>query len=308
MDPTKEDVPSTPKDSTAAAAQVVDAIEEPTSPKVFRKSKSMKEKRACNYAVAEGERIYCPSSHAAGMLLLRQNYSFAYVHDSQAKFSEGVQGRWHDEGGSSVRLEPQSLGWCYAGRFELEEVLVSRYVLTLRQDEVNADGISVCIFPDEQLRKASWLNPTIDSTPKSDLSEVEPTSPKIPNRKRRQPEKRANVYKPLAGEELFIPESRRKGMLLLRPDQSFAYVHDAEARFSEGVQGDWNAQAPCSLTLVPTSFGWCYEESFDSDEIIGVSHSIMLNREAVSESGRFSCSFSEECLAKCSWLDPSLPE
>lgn len=314
MDPTKEDRlsrPETPLETApAVVTQAFEEYEEPASPKVLRKSKSMKEKRACNYEVTEGEQTYCPRSHAAGMLLLRPNNSFAYVHDNQAKFSEGVQGRWHQEESCSVRLEPQSLGWCYAGRFDLEEVLSSRFLLKLCEDEVTADGKSVCEFPEEQRRRASWLNPTIEDSPKNDsgLEEVEPTSPKIPKRKRRQPEKRANVYKALAGEELFIPETRVKGLLLLRPDKSFAYVHDSEARFSEGVQGDWNAEAPCSILLVPKSFGWCYEESFDSNEIIGISHNVILKRDAISESGRFSCSFSEENCSKFSWLDPSLPE
>merc|ERR1740138_274219 len=106
-------------------------------------------------------------------------------------------------------------------------------------------------------------------------SELDPTSV---HGKRRKAEKRAKAYQALPGEELYIPESHLAGVLLLRPDKSFAYIHDCEARFSEGVSGEWVEEEANKVTLQPTEFGWCYQESFDPEEIIGANYTITLCR------------------------------
>merc|ERR1719401_72548 len=171
--------------------------------------------------------------------------------------------------------------------------MTSCYTLTLCDSGGDANGKGTCTFPDELINKCSWLNPTIEEVGGPDEETMEPTSPKIAKRKRRNPEKRANAYAPLRDEELFRPVSRNQGMLLLRPDSSFAYVHDAEARFSEGVQGVWSLRSPNVVALTAQDFGWCYQESFDDDEVIGTCHSITLCRDAPSEDGKFTCILSD---------------
>lgn len=309
MDPTKEEA--------LGFDQVAEV--EPSSPKVFRKSKSFQpEARAFAYVPKDGEQLYRPQSNSAGLLLIRSIGSFAYVHDDQAKFSEGVQGEWRNQEASMVRLEPKSLGWCYEGRFDMSEITTACYTVTLCAEELDADGKQACKFPDEIVNKCTWLHPTLETTPPGSsigcpeegggASDAEPTSPKIPRGKRRHPEKRAHAYQPGNGEELLCPKSRLKGMLLLRAEGTFSYVHDSMARFSEGVQGSWSLREKDQVMLRPDSFGWCYEESFDACEIVGVCHTVTLHKDEILENGKAACSLSDECLAKFSWLDPSLPE
>lgn len=138
---------------------------------------------------------------------------------------------------------------------------------------------------------------------------IDPTSPHLTGGDTRPArEKRARAYEPLDGEELYIPESHRSGVLLLRPDATFAYIHDCEARFSEGVQGTWVQQEETSVRLEPTSFGWCYAESFDDDEIIGNGQTIVLCKGELLDGGKMMCKLPDELVRKFSWMDPTLPE
>lgn len=310
LDPTHQDLPETITDRTKPAIGALveeqeEETEEPTSPKAPRKKRDH-EKRAYVYQPKDEERLYCLRSHTTGMLLLRPDGSFAYVHDAKAKFSEGVQGEWREQGVNQVSLEPKSFGWCYEGSFDVHDVLGTCYTITLCEDKADESGRLFCDLPGELLATYSWLDPTRAMPHEEEW--VEPTSPKIPSRKRRNNEKRARVYIPEEGELLFSPQSHPPGMLLLRPDNSFAYVHDSTARFSEGVQGRWKQQPENKVGLEPTSFGWCYEESFDPEEILGVCHMVTLCLEASDENGKFEFILSDECLAKLSWLDPTLPE
>lgn len=144
--------------------------------------------------------------------------------------------------------------------------------------------------------------------------QLDPTSPGLGGRqgsKRGTAEKRARAYKLLPGEELYSPESHQAGVLLLRPDKTFAYIHDCEARFSEGVHGEWIEQEGSKVTLQPTDFGWCYQESFDKEEIIGVCHTVTLCRDQAAKDGsdgRLTCILPAELLTRFSWMDPTLPE
>lgn len=321
MDPTKEEGP------TRLADEPEEELEEPTSPKVPQRKKDKgfgavaepAEVRSKVYVPQPGEQLYRPKSNRAGLLLLRPNGMFSYVHDSIAKMSEGVQGQWQEQETGKVRLEPKSLGWCYDGVYDLEEMANACYTLTLCPDDLDSRGRCSCTFPDEIANHQTWLHPTLDPTPRSGTKgsisggsgeEVEPTSPKIPSRKRRNPEKRANAYQLGDGEEIFSPESRPEGVLLLRNGGTFAYVHDSSARFSEGVQGSCNrsaqnAQGDYTVTLLPDSFGWCYQESFDDNEIVGIPQTVTIRR---SQGGPPVCILSDHCLTYLSWLDPSLPD
>lgn len=308
MDPTKQE---------AEAPAGEEELVEPCSPKVSRKKdgkRAAAEARAHAYVKKEeGEQLCRPKSNLVGLLLLRPEGLFSYVHDSQAKFSEGVQGLWTEMDKNKVKLEPKTLGWCYAGRFDMAELATSVYTITLCPDELDSKGMQMCAFPDEVANKCSWLNPTLD-TPRSGVGseeaaqETEPLSPKIPKRQRRNAEKRGKDYQPGDGEELFCPQSHPLGVLLVRKDNTFAYVHDATARFSEGVQGSWSLAEAGKVVLDPSKFGWCYQESFDAGEIIGIRHTVTLCRDVMGENGKPTCTLSEECCTKCSWLDPSLPE
>lgn len=143
-----------------------------------------------------------------------------------------------------------------------------------------------------------------------DPTAIDPTSPTGvlgPVARRSMRERRARAYELQPGEELFIPESHEAGRLLLRPDNTFAYLHDSEARFSEGVHGAWVPNDKDGVLLEPASFGWCYQESFDEDEIIGTRYVLKLRRDLCVD-GKFICILPDELLTKLSWLNPTLPE
>eukprot|EP00929_Paragymnodinium_shiwhaense_P104724 TRINITY_DN693_c0_g2_i1.p1 TRINITY_DN693_c0_g2~~TRINITY_DN693_c0_g2_i1.p1 ORF type:complete len:355 (+),score=63.11 TRINITY_DN693_c0_g2_i1:23-1066(+) len=127
-------------------------------------------------------------------------------------------------------------------------------------------------------------------------------------RTRRSIEKRARMYEIQEGEKLYVPVSQPMAVLLLREDHSFAYIHDSEAKFSEGVQGYYvHDVTQLAVTLQPTQFGWCYQQSFDEEEILPSRYVVTLGTEAGPD-GRYSCTLPEELGSRFSWMDPSLPE
>merc|ERR1712107_115049 len=100
------------------------------------------------------------------------------------------------------------------------------------------------------------------------------------------------------------------GALLLRPNNTFSYVHNGNARFSEGVSGAWTASVEGGLEaarLEPQSFGYCYEESFDAREIVGVCHTVTLHPDRIGEAGTPLCLLADEIQARFSWLNPQFP-
>jgi len=202
----------------------------------------------------------------------------------------------------------------------------------LLPESADENGKQFCVLPVELCVSFSWLDPSLpemaevveeaemeDECPNSPKvvrsrksrqpEEVDPSSPMIAQEKRRQhPDRRAHKYQAQPGERLYRPQSHPNGVLLLRPDGSFGYVHDDVARFSEGVQGKWMEQNGNQVRLEPTAFGWCYEESFDANEIIGVCHSVTLSTDQMAIDGRPFCIFPDELTFNFSWLDPSLHE
>mmetsp|Transcript_73351 Transcript_73351/g.132080 ORF Transcript_73351/g.132080 Transcript_73351/m.132080 type:complete len:456 (+) Transcript_73351:202-1569(+) len=310
LDPTKEGAP----EATTSGDD-----EEPCSPKVPRK-KRIREKRAHAHAPVAGERLFHPESHESGLLLLRPNGSFAYVHDAQAKFSEGVQGQWREQSEGAVDLEPLSFGWCYEESFDAEEIVGVCHKVRLTQTLCGDKGYTMCVLPAALIQWCSWLDPTLPDTPElavaalaveevQEEEEVEPCSPKIPARKlRRSPEKQAARYEPGPGEQIFCPASHMLGLLLLRPDSTFVYVHTSDAKFSDGVQGSWSPSEGSKVLLQPQRIGWCYQEAFDADEILGVCPKVTLCKDEVNENGRMICTLEGELLTKFSWMDPTLPE
>jgi len=238
-----------------------------------------------DYKPAEGEQLFSPESYQLGVLLLRPNGSFAYVHDDQALLSEGVQGRWIPQIDNKVRLEPESFGWCYQ-TFAENEIIGVCHTVTLHHDQANTKGRSVCTLPEKLLGEFSWIDPTLPEV-------AEPL---------------AQNYKPDCGEQLYSPESYRAGVLLLRSDSTFAYVHDASAKFSDGVQGHWSQELESTARLMPESFGYCYEETFDANEIVGVCHTVTLRQEQLDTSGRFVCVLPDALRSRFSWLDPTREE
>jgi len=313
LDPTREE---------SHRSQEIPAAEEdwpedcPNSPKVAPRKRRNPEKRARAYEPASGEQLYRPQSHLQGMLLINTGGSFAYVHDDKARFSEGVQGIWSLEPGCRVRLMPQSFGYCYEESFDANEIVGVCHTVTLSQDERAEDGRLLCKFPEELLSNFSWLDPTCEESLRSteipaaegDCPEDCPNSPKVAPRKRRNPEKRARAYEPVSGEQLYRPQSHLQGMLLINAGGSFAYVHDDKARFSEGVQGVWNLEPSGRVLLIPKSFGYCYEESFEANEIIDICHSVLLCQDQCVEDGKLLCSLPEELVGRFSWLDPTHEE
>lgn len=292
-------------------------------PPTNRRGSKEREKPAGACALRRGGRVYCLDTLGAGRLLLRPDGSFAYVHDASARFSEGVEGEWRTQFGNMVRLEPKSFGWCYEGSFPESEILDACYTVTLSEDQTD-DGTFLCILAHELLGKCSWLDPaqrcrssTADMGPAADdaaegqteeQEDSDPISPRIVSCARRMQEKRACKYLPESGDQLYAPESYTAGILLLRPEGTFAYVHDSTARFSEGVQGDWTHQPGDKVLLKPTKFGWCYGDTFDDNEIIGVSATVQLCRDKALENGLLACILEEKLTQQFSWLDPTLPE
>eukprot|EP00929_Paragymnodinium_shiwhaense_P013921 TRINITY_DN121769_c0_g1_i1.p2 TRINITY_DN121769_c0_g1~~TRINITY_DN121769_c0_g1_i1.p2 ORF type:complete len:354 (-),score=63.70 TRINITY_DN121769_c0_g1_i1:128-1189(-) len=119
-------------------------------------------------------------------------------------------------------------------------------------------------------------------------------------------EQRARLYEPFEGDRLFVPMTHPGGLLLLRPDGTFAYIHDNEAKFSEGVHGSW-VQDGDAVVLEPTYYGWCYQQSFEDSEILDTRPRVTLTEEVV-ESNRRSCILPEEYQMHFSWMDPTIPE
>mmetsp|Transcript_39092 Transcript_39092/g.110471 ORF Transcript_39092/g.110471 Transcript_39092/m.110471 type:complete len:572 (+) Transcript_39092:110-1825(+) len=337
LDPTKEEAPAELPDGD---------YDEPCSPKIPSRKKNMpwvngqdppdlraptkspanrksKEVAASVYALRREERVYCLDTLRTGRLLLRPDGSFAYVHDASARFSEGVEGGWRTQFGNMVRLEPKSFGWCYEGSFPENEILDACYTVTLSEDQTD-DGMFLCTLAHELLGKCSWLDPsqrcrsnTAEVEPAADdaaegqtegQEDSDPISPRIVSCARRMQEKRACKYLPESGEQLYAPESYTAGILLLRPEGTFAYVHDSTARFSEGVQGDWTQQPRDKVLLEPTTFGWCYADTFDDNEILGVPATVQLCKDKALENGLVPCVLEEKFTQKFSWLDPTLPE
>eukprot|EP00931_Biecheleriopsis_adriatica_P100509 TRINITY_DN75807_c0_g1_i1.p1 TRINITY_DN75807_c0_g1~~TRINITY_DN75807_c0_g1_i1.p1 ORF type:complete len:997 (-),score=178.96 TRINITY_DN75807_c0_g1_i1:49-3039(-) len=293
--------------------------EGPNSPKVRTRKRRTNEKKARAYECEEGEQLFCPETHQAGLLLLRPNGSFAYVHDFEARFSEGVQGKWSQLPDSQVLLDPKSFGYCYVESFDEDEIIGVPIAITLKRDSLNADGKPLCVLQEKLQTYLSWLDPTkpecpdggaiLNKTahPSSADPEESPCSPKIAGRTRKDNEKRAFKYVPAEGERLYCLESHRSGVLLLRPDSRFAYVHSDRARFSEGVQGEWSEQPGNRVELYPTGFGYCYWDSFDASEIIGVCHVLALGEEH-DPSGRLICRLNQDLANKFTWLDPDREE
>jgi len=62
------------------------------------------------------------------------------------------------------------------------------------------------------------------------------------------------------------------------------------------------------VLLQPQRIGWCYQEAFDADEILGVCPKVTLCKDEVNENGRMICTLEGELLTKFSWMDPTLPE
>lgn len=155
--------------------------------------------------------------------------------------------------------------------------------------------------PKRGREKGPWKDNPGGNTPTGD-----PTSPT--GHGRRDVERRASLYKAAPGEEIYIPESHSEGALLLRPDNSFQYIHDCQAKFSEGVHGKWSLQGSNRAKLEPTGFGWCYQESFDAEEILGRNHIVTLCKDKADSDGRYTCTLPTELCQKFSWMDPTLPE
>lgn len=339
-----EECPNSPKavkkrSSRRKSTEKVDASADPSSPMVAEEKRRHPERRAHKYQVEPGERLYRPKSHPQGMLLLRPDGSFSYVHDQVARFSEGVQGQWLQQVALEVSLEPTAFGWCYDESFDANEIIGVCHSITLSEDQADASGILVCMFPEHLCAQFSWLDPSLpevkqpfgevaqsfsepldDECPNSPkvarkrrskdqkVADVDPSSPMVDKDMRRHPERRAHKYQAEDGERLYRLQSHQSGMLLLRPDGTFSYVHDDMARFSEGVQGKWTQLAGNELKLEPTAFGWCYEETFDANEIVGVCHSVTLSTDPPDENGRLMCVLPGELCVAFSWLDPTLPE
>eukprot|EP00928_Gymnodinium_smaydae_P056310 TRINITY_DN3970_c0_g1_i2.p1 TRINITY_DN3970_c0_g1~~TRINITY_DN3970_c0_g1_i2.p1 ORF type:complete len:1857 (+),score=260.12 TRINITY_DN3970_c0_g1_i2:95-5665(+) len=309
LDPSKEERP------VPDANNVIDD-DCPNSPKVPSRTRRSAEKRACAYVLEIGDRLYRPRSHVAGVLLLQPGGSFSYVHDDTARFFEGVQGVWRQQRDSQVELEPKSFGYCYAESFDANEIIGVCHIITLSEDKCDKGESRLCDLPYPLLTELSWLDPTKEDrqtaaavdVPAPSADDECPNSPKVPSRSRRSAEKRASAYRTAIGERLFRPRSHQSGVLLLRPDQSFAYVHDEKARFSEGVQGVWCEQADEKVELIPKKFGYCYEESFDEHEIVGVRHAVSLSADACGDSDAHFCDLPQPLLSTLSWLDPTLPE
>jgi len=208
-----------------------------------------------------------------------------------------------------IELYPASFGYCYWDSFDSHEIIGVCHTVTLSTTKSDSGDRLLCHLPDDQAHVFSWLDPNREEAEPAESVEAEveecPNSPKVSRGKKRNTEKRAHAYEPAAGELLYCPESHTSGRLLLRPDNSFAYVHNAEARFSEGVTGVWSHQADMQVKLEPTGFGYLYAESFDAHEIVGVCHCVSLSEKP---GGIGICSFSGELLQHFSWLDPTLQE
>lgn len=305
--------------SSGLSAEEQTEAEEPTSPKIPPSRRRNYEKRALDYEPAEGERLFCPEAIQSGLLLLRPEGSFAYVHDFRARFSEGVGGQWAQSSDSAVVLEPSSVGYSYAESFDVTEIVGSSHTIVL-SDQRGENGRALCFLTGDLLHWFSWLNPTLPEMQDGAgidckfggevaVDDAEPTSPKVPSRKRRNKEPRSCAYLPSDGERLYCPDSCPAALLLLRPDRTFAYVHDQRARFSEGVTGDWSPRADGGeATLHPKGFGYCYQESFDTGEIVSVSHTVTVRPEHTDDRGRSICILPAECAVRFSWLNPTLPE
>lgn len=308
----------------ADVAESVSGSDCPNSPKVRSRKSRVREKKSIDYEAADGEFLYSPESRPEALLLLRPGGAFSYVHDSNAKFSEGVQGQWRAEGQDQVELHPFSFGYCYADSFAVHEIVDVCHTVTTCSDKRDQNGRLVCVFPSHLQTHFSWLDPSKDEAQPDEiqapapapstgsvatvLADVEPCSPKIPGKTRKDAEKRAIAYKPRERERLYNLASNPDGVLLLRPDNSFAYVHSGKARFSEGVQGNYMELTGSAIRLCPIRFGYCYWDSFDDQEIIGVNHDVTLTDSPHSEGKWLLCHLSPDLENKFSWLDPNREE
>jgi len=315
LDPSQDDEPA---EEASGSLSTVLAGMDPCSPKPLGKTRKNAEKRAMVYKPAEGERLYSLASNPDGVLLLRPDSTFAYVHSEKAHFSEGVQGSCTEQPGNMVHLHPTRYGYCYWDSFDEGEIIGASQVVTLTDvQHLSGKERLVCHLPADLENQFSWLDPNreeggnstsgLDLPAESEIQEC-PNSPKVPSRKKRNAEKRSWLYVAADGEQVFRPESCPAGLLLLRPDGSFAYVYDSDARFSEGVQGDWQEQAESQVRLTPSGFGWSYAESFDAQEIVGVSYVVTLVREQMLADGKLLCQLPEIVANTFSWLDPSRAE
>eukprot|EP00930_Biecheleria_cincta_P069518 TRINITY_DN57254_c0_g1_i1.p1 TRINITY_DN57254_c0_g1~~TRINITY_DN57254_c0_g1_i1.p1 ORF type:complete len:1008 (-),score=144.50 TRINITY_DN57254_c0_g1_i1:12-3035(-) len=315
LDPSQEEEPT---QVAVGSLSMVLADMDPCSPKIPGKTRKNAEKRAMAYKPAKGERLYRLASNPDGVLLLRPDSTFAYVHSDKAHFSEGVQGNCTEEPGNIVRLHPTRFGYCYWDSFDDWEIIgVSHAVILTDVQHPSSIEMLVCHLPADLENQFSWLDPNREEigngtsgshVPVEPEIQECPNSPKVPSRKKRNAEKRARLYISTDGEQLFIPESCPNGLLLLRPDGSFAYVYDSDARFSEGVQGNWKEHADSQVGLTPSGFGWSYAESFDAHEIVGVSHVVTLIRDQILANGKLPCQLPEKLANAFSWLDPSRAE
>jgi len=258
--------------------------------------------------------------------LLRGLSGEAWDQDSAAKLVAGAGG----DADGNVRLD-SLLAWLFAPPCEAQEAVdtavaaslepMSPKILRRRDTSPLSPGFGDGTPP----RRRCDASPTrrrsraaIAELPPDILAEVDPTSPCVEGHilgnigpasaRRRAAEKRAFAYAVRNGERLFVPESYKDAVLLLRPDGTFAYVHTSQARFSEGVQGEYEElEGGSKVSLKPLDFGWCYEESFDEEEIIDTQFVLTLFGIPL-DAGRSQCRFPDAQVDSFSWLNPTLPE
>jgi len=141
------------------------------------------------------------------------------------------------------------------------------------------------------------------------FDQLKKSTAEVPTQKSRRQEKRAADCMPEEDEQLYRPAKLQTGRLLVRKTGTFAYVHDAKSRFSEGVQGNWTreSEAPMLLKLEPESFGWLYQDRFEANEILELCPVVELSA-TVDDENILDCIFPENGELLKTWWNPGKEE